>query len=147
VPQVGLPNYRERIRSQLGFMIENAAAGERLSVKVAEQALATGRPVFIDQYQANIAAAFPGYPYGLLFRILPRDSTPPDIEQVFTINKAVFEKYRFDYEVPGTDDVLATQFHFLYTRVWVMIGEGLARAGKREDAEVARAMADALAPH
>ncbi|HEY5951009.1 MAG TPA: DUF2723 domain-containing protein [Kofleriaceae bacterium] len=146
LPQLGLGGYRERIRQRLGFTIEKAVAGEKLSVKVAEKVLATGRPLFIDPYQANIAGAFPSYPYGLVFRILPRGSATPPIEEIFAINKALFERYRFDYAPPGTDDVLATQYHFLYARMWTMLADALERSGRRGDAQVAHDMAEALAP-
>jgi hypothetical protein len=148
LPQIGRPQYRERLAKRLGFAFEGITAGssEKLSVKLAEQVLATGRPLFIDPYQANIASALPSYPYGLLFRVLPRGSAPPPLEEVFQINKSLFERYRLDYASPGTDDVLATQYHFLYARMWAMLADSLARAGNGEAAQYAHDMAEALAP-
>lgn len=146
VPQVGLSFYRERIRQRTGIVITAAEGDERVSVLIATQALDTKRPLFIDPYQANIAAAYPTYPYGLVFRVLPAGTVPPPIEQVFAINRDLYARYIFGYEVPGADDQLATQFHFHYARAWRTIAEGLAHAGRREEQALALEYADALAP-
>lgn len=144
--QLGLPFYRERVERRAGIVIERPEADEKLSVVVAERALATGRPVFIDPYQANIATSFPTYPYGLVFRVLPRGSTPPPIEEVFVENKALYARYVLDYPVPGPDDQLATQFHTHYARAWKIIADALADKGRHDDAAVARQLAEALEP-
>ena len=145
-PQLGLAFYRDRVRERAGISIERPEGDDKLSVQVAERALATGRPVFIDPYQANIATTFPTYPYGLVFRVLPRGTRPPPIEEVFAINQALYARYRFGYAFPGPDDQLATQFHFHYARAWTILAEALGRAGRRDDEAVARQFAEALAP-
>jgi hypothetical protein len=145
-PQIGLVHYRERVRRKTGIVIEKAAEGEKLSVKIAEQALATGRPVFIDPYQANIATSLPTYPYGILFRVLPAGTPLPSLEELFAINKHVFELYQFGYERPGTRDQLATKFHDHYARVWRILGQALGRAGLREEEAFAWEMMNALEP-
>jgi len=146
VPHIGPSYYRVRIRQRTGIVITAAQGKEQVSVLIATQALATKRPVFIDPYQANIAAAFPTYPYGLVFRVLPAGTVPPPIEQVFAINRELYARYTFGYEVPGPDDQLATQFHLHYARAWRTIAEGLAHAGRREEQAVSLEYAEALAP-
>lgn len=145
-PQLGLAFYRERVRRRAGISVDRPEANEKLSVQVAERALATGRPVFIDPYQANIATSFPTYPYGLVFRVLPRGSTPPPITEVLAENRTLYARYVLDYPIPGPDDQLATQFHIHYARAWRIIGDALARSGRRDDEAFARQMAEALAP-
>lgn len=147
-PQLGLQFARERVRERIGITVERIPEGsdEKLSVKIAKQVLATGRPLFIDPYQQNIAKALPSYPYGILFRILPPGTRPPPIEEVFAINKALFERFRFDYPLPGPDDQLATQYHQHYARTWQIIAAALSRGGDPEHLAYAIAMAEALAP-
>jgi hypothetical protein len=145
-PQLGLSFYRERIRERIGIVVRRPEADEKLSVEVAELVLATGRPLFIDPFQANIAMSFPTYPYGLLFRVLPRGTPLPPILEVFALNQALYERYELGYEFPGVDDQLAAQFHTHYARAWKMIAEGLARAGRREEQAIALQLARALAP-
>ena len=144
--QLGLPYAREKVRERAGFEVIQVPRGseDKLSVKVCEQALATGRPVFIDPYQANIASSFPTYPYGLLFRVLPRGSPPPSVIEVFEINKRVYGDYQFGYAFPGPDDQIAATFHEHYARVWKMIAGSLAQ--HPEEQAFARAMFDELSP-
>lgn len=148
MPQVGLAHARERFRRATGIVIENVTpgSGDKLSVRVAEQALATGRPVFIDPYQATIAASLPTHPYGLVFRVLPRGTVPPTIEEVFAINRELYGRYRFGYPTPGPGDQLAAQVHAHYARAWRMIAEGLAHAGRADDRAFALGLAEELAP-
>ncbi len=146
--QLGLSSAREKVRQRTGIEIMNIPKGseDKLSVKVAEQALATGRPVFIDPFQANIAASLPTYPYGLLFRVLPRGTPRPSIMEVFAINKQLYAEYQFGYEFPGPDDQLAAEFHVFYARTWRIIGEGLAAEHRGEELAFAQAMIDELSP-
>lgn len=144
--QLGLPYYRDRLRARTGFVVEKPAAGETVTGNIAKQALATGRPVFIDTFQANIASAFPIYPHGILFRVLPSGSNVPSLEQIFEHNREVFGRYRFGYALPGPNDFHATRLHQLYARVWSSMSQALARAGRADDAAFARALAAELAP-
>ena len=145
VPHLGLPQYRERLRARTGVDLSELVTHQTAmpSVVVAERMLATGRPVFIDQFQANIAKSFPVYPFGLVFRVLPRGSALPTIEELFATNKALYEKYRFDYAIPGPTDDLAAQAHAQYAAVWRVLAQNLTDPEHRAYAE---AMVRALAP-
>lgn len=147
-PQLGLPFYRERVRQRTGIEIVEPRGpnDQKLSVQIAEKALATGRPLFIDAFQANIAIALPTYPYGMVFHVLPRGTTPPSILEVFRINKELFDHFDFGYEFPSSDDQLAAQVHADYARTWRMVARGLEAAGHREQAEQAVQMAQVLDP-
>jgi hypothetical protein len=145
---VGLQHERDRIASELGITVRELPEGseQKLSATVAEQILATGRPLFIDSFQGNVAGSFPVYPEGLLFRVLPRGTKLPSIDELFEINQRLFENYQFGYEFPHRDDVVPAFFHDAYATTWRAIAVGLERAGKHERAEVARRMAQTLAP-
>jgi hypothetical protein len=145
---VGLPHVRARIAKQLGIQIRELPqeSAQKLSVVVAEQILASGRPLFIDTFQGNIATSFPVYPTGLLYRVLPHGSTLPSIDELFELNQALYDRYRFGYEFPHRTDLVPAFFHTAYAETWRAIAAGLARAGKQERAEIARRTAEALAP-
>lgn len=144
-PQVPSPTYRARLARRAG--IEIVAHDKTITtVAVAEQVLAMKRPVYIDPFNSNIAAAFPTYPYGVLFRVLPRGHAPPPIEEVFALNRSLFENFDLSYPVPGLVDDHATDLHQHYERVWRIIAQGLEVAGRREELAIARTFADALAP-
>ncbi len=145
---VGLPYIRERVRRQVGVTIKELPAGstQKLSVVVAEQILATGRPLYIDSYQAAIGTSFTVWPYGLLYRVLPRGAPSPTISEVFAINKELYDRYEFDYEFPSVDDDVPAQYHALYAKTWKAIADGLLRANLTEEARYAQKMAYVLAP-
>jgi hypothetical protein len=146
MPQVGLGYYRDRIRARTGVDLSVLVAeqGATPSVRVAELMLATGRPVFIDAFQANIAKAFPIYPYGALYRVLPRGSTPPSIDELFAINKALYAKFSFDYPLPSPGDDLAAQAHDLYAAPWRAIAK--ATPASSDEHAYALQMIGALVP-
>ncbi|HSN28398.1 MAG TPA: hypothetical protein VLT45_19065 [Kofleriaceae bacterium] len=145
VPHVGLPYYRERLRERTGVDLSVLVTHKTAtpSVAIAELMLATGRPVFIDQFQANIAKTFPVYPVGLLFRVLPKGTAVPTIEELFALNKALYERFRFDYAIPGPTDDLAAQAHAQYAATWRVLAQNLTDPDHRAYAE---GMMRALAP-
>ena len=144
-PEYGLVPYRMRVNRRLGLVItattERGAAGEFI-----DQVFAKNRPLFIDGYQLLIAKLYPTYPFGLLFRVLPKGSAMPSIEEVFAINKQLFGRFDLAYPRPDNDGEIATKFHTLYARVWTTLAGGLGAKGNREDAAYAIEMAKALAP-
>jgi hypothetical protein len=144
-PQVPSPTYRERLARRAGIHIVPGPSGVT-TVEVAEQVLASERPLFIDAYNSNIAKALPTYPYGVLFRVVRRGEPLPPVEQVFAINRVLFENFDLAYEPPGLDDEYATNIHKEYARLWHILARGLAAAGRREEAAIANAFAEALAP-
>jgi hypothetical protein len=144
-PLMAQGHYRERLAQRTGITVK-PQPGDKLSVLLAAQALATGRPVFIDPFQANIASAYPTYPYGLLFRVLPAGSAPPPIAEVFAINKDLYGRYTFGYPTPGPDDQLAAQFHVFYARAWQQLVPALQHAGLAEERAFALAMITTLLP-
>jgi hypothetical protein len=142
-PQLGVPFYRARITQKTGVDLAPMLTSDTPSVRLAELMLATGRPVFIDQFQGNIAKSFPVTPFGAVFRVLPRGATVPPIEELFATNKALYEKFRFDYPTPRPADDLAAQAHAQYAAVWRALAGGLVDPEHRAYAD---AMAHALAP-
>jgi hypothetical protein len=144
-PQIPSLAYRERLARRSGISIVPTAEGVQ-SVAVAEQILATGRPLFIDPFGGNIAKAFPSYPYGVLFRVLPKGQAPPPILEVFAINQNLFKGFDLGYRFPGLHDEHATELHFMYARVWQIIAQGLAVDGRREERAISLEFEKALIP-
>ncbi len=143
-PQLGLPHYRERVYKATGIVVQRATGGQKLSVSVAESALATGRPVFIDPLQANIAMSLPTYPYGIVFRVLPRGAAVPPPEVVLAINKDVFARYELGYVPPGPGE--PAELHPQYARTWQMLSGALAGPAHRDARAFALDMAEKLSP-
>ena len=78
--------------------------------------------------------------------MLPRGAQVPSLDEIFEINRRVFEHYRFGYPLPGPNDFHATRWHQFYARVWSSMAGALAQAGRGEDAAFARSLAAELAP-
>lgn len=144
-PKIKSPEYRDRLARRTGLAF-TAPKGGVLSAAVAEQVLARGQPMFIDAYGGGIARAFPTYPLGLLFRVLPRGTQPPSPREVYELNHAMLEKQDLAYSHPFEEDEPAADLHVFYARTWSMIGDALAASGDADDAASAREIAAGLAP-
>ena len=142
---VGLPRNRERLEQRLGIRFP-ATKVDRLGVGFATDVLASGRALFVDALATDILAAFPNYPHGALFRVLPRGTPRPPIHDIFTINKALYEAFALDYAVPRLDADWPVHVHVRYVQMWQIIGDELAAAGQRDDAAIAYDIGRALAP-
>lgn len=136
--------YRDRLRP---FGIEVPPDADKPSVALAEYVLGAGRPLLVDLEQGNILRAFPNYPYGWLVRVLPRGVAPPSLDEVVEENRRLYAAFELDEAAPGPDDEFAAAMHARYARTWQLLAGALARAGKREDAEWALALARQLAPN
>jgi hypothetical protein len=145
-PMVPVRTYRERLRRDLALDIPDGGDA-MLSVHVAEQILARGRPLFVDGVEANILREFPTVPYGLVFHVLARGTTPPPIEEVFALNKALYEHFELGYPTPGPADDYAAEIHQRYARTWWIIGTALRHAAREQDAAFALELAQQLEPH
>jgi len=139
------PEYRERLRRRSGLALAPSASGLR-SVDVAAEVLAQERALFIDPFGGNIAAAFPTYPYGIWFRVLPRGAQLPPLPDQLATNKALLERFQLDYPFPEPGDEPAVSIHQYLARAWSILAEGLARTGDVELAGQAAAIAHELAP-
>ena len=144
-PMMKSPEYRERLKRRLGFSLPDGD-GALTSVEVAEEVFAHGRALVIDAFGGNIARAFPTYPYGLVFRVLSRDTPPPPLREQYEQNKALFDTFDLEYPWPGDDDEPAAMIHVQYARTWMLLAQGLLAAGDRERAELAQQRAIQLAP-
>ncbi len=127
------PWYRDRL-ARRGVAIPSGEGAA--SVRVASSILASGRSVFVDGFEAAILKELPSYPYGILFRVLPAGTPRPSIDEVFEINKQLFDGFELDYATPGPDDEFATRMHDRYVQTWSIIAEGLQAT---HGAEAARA--------
>jgi len=106
----------------------------------------TGRPVFVDRGLTGILAAFPSYPFGVVYRVLPRGAAPPPPREIAALNHELFRAFDLDYPPPGRDDDFAAVAHRRYTASWAAITNLLDAAGDRAAAQDAFEFARALQP-
>lgn len=139
------PEYRGRLHERRGIVM--LTPGDKMpSLRIADDVLARQQPMFVDGGLVNILSTFPSYPYGTLFRVLPRGATRPPIEEVFELNKEIYETFDLRYAAPSADDHYATHAHKRYARIWWIIARALAANGQQHDARVASEMANTLSP-
>ena len=142
---VSRPATRERIEHDLSLTIPKA--GEDIFVaQFADAVLATGRPLFVDGYQKHVLEAFPTYPFGFLFRVLPKGSTRPTIREVFAINRDLYAKFVFGYPIPPEDAPWPARVHYRLAQPWEIIYDALIKEGDAEDAAFARELERSLIP-
>lgn len=141
---VGDRGYRERL-ARRGIAIDTTASGTP-SVRIAEQILATGRPLFVDRSLGNVLRTLPSYPHGTLFRVLPRGQMRPSLDEVAAINRDWFAALDLDYPRPGPDDEYPTEIHRAYAATWQIIADGFASLGRPGDASGAAAVARQIGP-
>jgi hypothetical protein len=115
-------------------------------LKLAEHVHATGRPLFVDLSQVAVIAAYPTYPHGWLFRVLPRGARPPTLDEIVAENREVTAHLDLDYSRPGPDDGYPTAIHKRYAQPWKIIARALRDAGRLDDARAALDLARQLAP-
>lgn len=140
---VPLDWYRERMAAH-GVTI--GKGGGPASIRVARAILASGRPLLVDRWEANILETFPSYPYGILIRVLPERTRPPSVDEVFDMNKAAFEKFVLRATPPGPHDEFATAYYVEYAATWNLIGRALEAKGEHEKAAFALALVEQLTP-
>lgn len=136
---LSLPWYRDRIA-------RNGLAADPAPLRLAEHVHAAGRPLFVDLSQVSILAAFPTYPHGWLFRVLPRDARPPTLDEIIATNREITARLDLDYPQPGPDDGYPTAIHKRYAQPWKIIARALRDAGRIEEMKSALELARALAP-
>ncbi len=136
--------YRDRL-AQRGLVVDTAAQGKP-SVQIAEQILASGRPLLVDTALGNVLKEFPSYPYGTLFRVLPRGQQRPPLDEVAAQNRAWFAALDLDYPVPGPKDEYPTAIHDEYASTWRIIAAGYAALGRTDAAAEAASRMHALEP-
>jgi hypothetical protein len=136
--------YRRRFVSHgLDFTPE---PGEPFKLQLAEHVLATGRPLFVGLSHGRDLEPLGRYPYGVVYRILPRGVFPPSPQEVFEMNRALFETLDLRYPRPGPEDETATWMHQHYEDHWRRLGDAMLRAGDRQRAAIAYELAEQLAP-
>ncbi|HET9986873.1 MAG TPA: DUF2723 domain-containing protein, partial [Kofleriaceae bacterium] len=142
---VARPATRERIEHDLGFAIPKV--GEDIFVAhFADAVLASGRPMFVDGYQKHVLEAFPTYPYGILFRVLPKGSPRPSIRDVFAINRDLYAKFQFGYAIPRRDAPWPMHVHERLAEPWQIIHDALVVDGDPDDAAFALELGRSLLP-
>jgi len=108
--------------------------------------LRTGRPLFVDRGLTAILAAFPSYPFGVLYRVLPRGAAPPSAHDIATVNRDLYQSFDLDYPRPGRDDDFAAVAHRRYTAAWAAIANLLDASGDHGAARDALDLARQLQP-
>ena len=144
-PMVKSSEYRDRVSRRTGLVFD-APKGAGLSAVVAQQVLARGQPLYIDAFGGSIAAAFPTYPFGIFFRVLPHGTAPPPPQEVLEQNRALLGKLDLAYPHPTAADQPAAEVHMFLARAWSMIGDAVAASGDSANGAAARELAAELAP-
>lgn len=145
-PMTTLPWYREW-HAQRGLSIDPYAPGDEvLSVRVARQILATGRPLFVEISLGRILQTFESYPYGVVFRVLPPGTHPPGLDDILAINRDLFARFDLGYAKPDERAVYAAEVHHRYARTWNILARALADAGRHEEARAASELMRDLMP-
>ena len=139
-PATVLPWYAERVRA-IGFDV-----GTPSPIAIADRALATGRPLFVNLAEKEILAAFPNYPFGTFERVLPRAAAWPALDAIVAENKALYATFDFDYPEPGMQDEFAMAMHARLAATWKRLGAALVANGEPALAKECYALADQLAP-
>ncbi|MEO6771856.1 MAG: DUF2723 domain-containing protein [Kofleriaceae bacterium] len=142
---ISRPATRERVEHDLGITIPKS--GQDIFVAYfAAAVLATGRPLFVDGYQRHVLEAYPTYPFGILFRVLPKGSPRPPIREVFALNRDLYAKFVFGYPLPPPDAAWPARVHDRLAHPWQIIYDALVAAGDRDDAAFALALGRSLVP-
>jgi len=141
---VGVRWFRDRL-ARRGLVVDSRDDAKP-SIRIAEEILASGRPLFVDLSLGNILKELPSYPYGTLFRILPRGTPVPSLDDVVAQNRAWFASIDLDYPPPGTDDEYPTQIHAGYAATWRILAEAFAARGQRAQALDAATLAQQIGP-
>ncbi|MGE5181628.1 MAG: protein O-mannosyl-transferase family [Acidobacteriota bacterium] len=140
---MSLPWYRDRVAAR-GIVAEPGS--EPASVRLALHLLGEGRAVFVEPGFAELARAFPTYPFGPLVRVLPRGVPVPPVDDVVAQNRAIYAAFDLAYPRPSRDDEWAALVHDRYAATWRAIAGALDAAGRTDDAAAARELARALEP-
>lgn len=141
---VGDRAYRERL-ARRGIVIEKTSVAKP-SVPIAEHILAGGRPLLVDRSLGNVLTALPSYPYGTLFRVLPRGQARPSLDEVAALNRDWFAALDLDYPRPGPGDEYPTAIHEGYAATWRILADGFAGLGRPDDAASAAQLVRELGP-
>lgn len=128
------------------WAVRGLAMPAQVDAAFAEGLLHTGRPVFVDRALAPILTAFPNYPFGVLFRVLPRGASPPSPAEIAVMNRDVFRAFALDYARPSRDDDFAAVAHRRYAAAWAAIASLLDAAGDHEGAHDAYEVGRSLQP-
>ncbi|MFT3691801.1 MAG: DUF2723 domain-containing protein [Kofleriaceae bacterium] len=142
---ISRPATRERVEAELGFPIPKVG-NDIFVAHFAQKVLDSKRPLFVDTFQKHVLEAYPSYPYGILFRVLPQGTARPSIREVFAINKELFGKFVIDYPKPSWSAPWPAHVHERMTRTWTIIHDALVADHDDEDAAFALELAKALVP-
>lgn len=113
---------------------------------LATSLLRTGRPVFVDRGLSGVLAAFPSYPFGVLYRVLPTGTAPPTPSEIALLNRDLYAGFDLDYDRPGRDDDFAAVAHRRYAAAWAAIASLLDATGDHDAARDALDVGRSLQP-
>jgi hypothetical protein len=140
---LALPWYAERITQRgVGMVAGPPYPSQQLALGV----LQSGRPLFVDLAQRRILELFSGYPHGTVVRIVPRGQKGPPLDDIVKLNRELYDRFEFPYDLPGRDDDLITALHERYASTWNTLGRKLESVGRKADADEAFARARAIGP-
>jgi hypothetical protein len=119
-----------RTRTGLDLSLPGDGSGMR---GIVARLVAGDRPVFVQPAFTAIADAFPRYPHGVLFRLLPPGAPEPSLDEVVALNTRLFAAFEL---APKTDGAYAVVIRTRYAETWKRIAGALEAEGR--DATFAR---------
>ncbi len=138
--------YRRRMSAALGFALVAPRDRTLSTVALAEQLLASGRPVYVTNLVSEaIGSAFPTYPLGTLRHVLPRGHPLPPPEQAERWNLTAFAGMTFE-PTPPLQGTWGGDLQRSYAETWAMLAGALERQGQTERAAACRHRAAQLEP-
>lgn len=129
-----------------GWASRGLAMPPDTGARLGDALVATGRPVFVDRSLGDVRAAFPSYPFGVVYRVLPRGTTLPPPGKIAAINREVYRAFDLDYPHPGAGDGYAAIAHRRYAGTWAAIANLLAAGGDLEAGRAAFELTRQLDP-
>lgn len=140
------PWYHRRMSAILGVELVRPVGRSLSTVALADQILATGRPLFLaNDVSETLLATFPTYPIGTLRRVLPRGEPVPPLQIVEQWNHQALAQMTFEPTIPeaGTwgGDLQRT-----YAAPWQALALAWQTAGQPARSEACRKRAMQLSP-
>lgn len=141
------PWYRRRMSAILGVSLVEPVDRSLSTVALAEQLLATGRPVFIaNPVSSAIGMTFPTYPLGTLRRVLPKGSALPPPDVLEAMNHAALAKMTLEPTVPSIG-TWGGDLQRSYAEPWRALAKVWEEQGRLDRADACRQKAAQLEPH
>ncbi len=140
------PWYHRRMSAILGYELVRPVERSLSTVALADQVLATGRPLFVaNEVSDTLLSTFPNYPIGTLRRILPRGTPLPPPAVVEQWNEQALAQMTFEPTIPESG-TWGGELQKTYATPWLTLATVWQNAGQLDRAAACRKRAEQLLP-